>query len=94
MTNEPNFMSQSEPSAPKVIIMYGKMRTDVSILSGITGASVTPEERISINKRNMKSPAISPLIKDTISNQDINRLITKKYQILLPNLSKFPPGFK
>ena len=32
--------------------------------------------------------------KDPIPNQDINRLSTKKYQSLPPQLAKFPPGFK
>ena len=42
----------------------------------------------------MKSPAILPPRKDPITNQDINRLITGKYQKLLPHLATFPPGFK
>ena len=41
----------------------------------------------------MKSPAISPPRKDPISNQDINRLISKKYQSLTQHLSKYTPGY-
>ena len=70
------------------------MRTDISILSGGIGASVPPVKRIPINKSNMKSPAMSPPRKDLIPNQDINRLITKKYQSFSPHLANFPPRFK
>ena len=42
----------------------------------------------------MKSPEMLPLIMDPIKNQDINRLITKKYQKLPPRLSKFPPELR
>ena len=51
------------------------MRTDVYILSVGTLASVTPEKHIPGNKRNMKSPEMSPPRKYPISNQDINKLI-------------------
>ena len=37
---------------------------------------------------------MTPSRKDPIPNQDINRLITKKYQSLPPHLAKFPPVFK
>ena len=40
-----------------------KIKIDVYILSGGTGANVTPEKRIPQNKRNMKSPTMSPLRK-------------------------------
>ena len=49
--------------------MDDKIRTDVSIFSGGTGASVTPETCITIKKRNMKSYAVSPLKNDPIPNQ-------------------------
>ena len=42
----------------------------------------------------MKSPAMLPPRMDPIPNQDINILITKKYQSLPPHLEKYPPGFK
>ena len=42
----------------------------------------------------MKSPAMLPPRMDPIPNQDINILITKKYQSLPPHLAKYPPGFK
>ena len=38
----PNFISQSEPPAPKEIMVNPKMQTDVSLLSVATGDSVTP----------------------------------------------------
>ena len=66
-----------------------KIRTYVSIFSGGTGASVKPEKRIPINKKSMKSLAMLPPRKDPIPNQDINRLGTKKYQSLPPQLAKF-----
>ena len=44
--NEPNLISQSEPPAPKEIMVDPKMRTGVSVLSGNTGASATPGKRI------------------------------------------------
>ena len=65
-------ISQSEPPARKEITV-GKLRTDLSVLSGATGAiraSITPEKRIPIKKRNIKSLATSPPRKDTIPNQD------------------------
>ena len=42
----------------------------------------------------MKSLAMSPPRKDPIPNQDINRLGTKKYQSLPPQLAKFCTGYK
>ena len=42
VTNAPNLIIQSEPLAPKEIMVNPKMRTDVSVLSGNTGAGVTP----------------------------------------------------
>ena len=41
----------------------------------------------------MESPEMSPPRKDSIPNQDINRLSTKKLHIP-PQLARFPPGFK
>ena len=43
-----------------VIMVYDKMRTDASILSGVKGAIITPEKRIPMKKMNMKSPEMSP----------------------------------
>ena len=40
--NASNLISQSEPIAPKLIMVDNIMRTDVSILSVGTGAIVTP----------------------------------------------------
>ena len=94
LTNAPNLISRSEPSATKVIMVDDKMRNDVSILFGVMGASVTPKQNFPINKRNMKSPAMSPPRKDPIPNQDINRLTTIKYQSFSPHLAKFPPRFE
>ena len=71
-----------------------KMRTDVSILYGVTGASVTPENRIPIQKCNIKSPAVSHPRNYSIPNQCINRLIIKKETIVSLNLEKCPPGYK
>ena len=69
VTNAPNLISQSKPLTPKEIMVNTKMQTYINILSTlITGASVTPEECIPINKRNIKSFAILPLRKDAISN--------------------------
>ena len=85
MTNTKLFISQSEPSSPKVIMVDKKMRTDVSILSGGTGSSVTPKKRIPIKQRNMKSPGILTPRKDPIPDQDSNTLITQKYQSLPPH---------
>ena len=42
----------------------------------------------------MKSPAMSSPRTYPIPNQNINILITEKYQSLPPYLSKFPPGFR
>ena len=44
VTNAPSLIRQSEPPAPKVIMVDNKIRTDVSLLSVGTGASVTPEK--------------------------------------------------
>ena len=75
----------------------GKLRTDISVNSRLTGetrASVTPEKRIPRKKRNIKSLATSPPRKDPIPNQDKNTLGIQKYQCLSPHVPPFPPGFK
>ena len=56
------------------------MQTNVSILSVVTGDSVTTEKLIPRRKGNIKSPAMLSLIKDKITNQYINILITKNYK--------------
>ena len=64
-------ISQSEPPVPKEIMVNPNIQTDVSVFSTVTtGASVTPEKRIPIDKRNIKSLATSPPGKDPIPNQD------------------------
>ena len=70
------------------------MRNDVSGLSVVTGAIVTPEKPITRKKNDMKSLVTSPSINDPIPNPDINVLGTKKYQSLPPQLAKFCPGYK
>ena len=82
-TNAPNLISQSEPPATKEIIVP-KMQTDLSILSGTTGSSITPEKRITT----------SPPIKDPIPNQDKNTLGIEKYQSIPPHIPKFRLGFR
>ena len=52
--NTPNFISQLEPSAPKEILVKSKMRTDVYILTGVTGASATPEIHMTREESNIK----------------------------------------
>ena len=42
VTNAPNLISQSEPPAPKEIMVDKKIRTGISVLSGGTGASANP----------------------------------------------------
>ena len=63
-------------------------------LTGETRASVTPEKRMPGKKRNIKSLATSPTIKDPITNQDKNTLVLQKYQCLPQHVPPFPPGFK
>ena len=63
-------------------------------MSGVTGASVTPEKLIPRKKRKMKSIATSPPRKDPIPNKDINTLGTEKGQSLPPQLPRFRPGYK
>ena len=94
VTNAPNLISQSEPSEPKVIMLDNKMWNTVVLFSVGTVDSVTSDKFIPVNKRNMKSPAMSPLRMYPIPNQDINRLITEKDQSLPLHLAKFPPEFK
>ena len=74
--------------------MDNKIRTGVSILSRGTGANLSPENRIPINKKNIKSLAISPPRKYSIKNQYINRLRTKKEQSRPLQLAKYCPGYK
>ena len=77
-------ITQSEAPAPEVIFM-GKLRTDLSINSVLTGerrASVTTEKRIPRKKRNIKSLATSPPRKDPIPNQDKIFYGSKKDQFL------------
>ena len=76
-TNAPNFISQSEPPAPKMIILGDKMWTGFSLFYVGIGSSVTQENIIPRRKSNMKSPAMSPPRNHPSPNQDINRLITK-----------------
>ena len=71
-----------------------KIRTGVSLLSGGTGDSVTPEKRTPRKKKNKKSLAMSPPKKDQIPNQDIDRLGTNNDQSLPPHLAKYFPGYK
>ena len=78
MTNAPNFISQSEPPEPKEIMADNKIRSNFYFLSIRTGASVTQEKRIPLNKKNMKSLTMSPRRKDPISNKDIDRLTIKR----------------
>ena len=70
------------------------MRTDLYVISKVTGDSITPGKRIPGNKRNNKSPAMSPQRKDPIPNQDKNTLGIEKDQSLPPHVPKFSPGFK
>ena len=70
------------------------MQTNVSVLSGGTGDSITPEKIIPRKKGNMKLLEISPPINDPIPNQDINMLGTEKYQSIPPQFDKFIPGYK
>ena len=74
--------------------MVPKVRTGISVLSGSTGASITPEKSISINKRGIKLLATSPPRKNPIPNQDKNTSGIKKYRSLPPHVPKFPPRFK
>ena len=70
-----------------------KMRTNVSILYGETGANVTPVKLNPGKKRNMKLTEMSSPSNYPIPNQDINWLITKKDPSLQPIKSKHPPVF-
>ena len=54
VTNAPKLIGQSEPPAPKEIMVDKTIRNDVSILSGGIGASVTPERCIPGKKNSMK----------------------------------------
>ena len=74
--------------------MVDKIQTDISVLSGATGASITPGKRIPGKKKNMKSLATPSLRNDTITSQGINTLGIEKYQSLPPHLPKFTPRFK
>ena len=77
--------------------MLGKIRNDLSVnsvLTGETGAIVTPEKRVPRKKINIKSLAKSQLRKDPIPNQDKNTLGLQKYQCLPPHVPPFPTGFK
>ena len=94
VTNGPNFISQSEPPAPKEI-MVDKLLTDKSVMSGVTraiGAILTPE--IAYQERKINSLARLPPIKDPIPNQDKNTLGIEKYKIIPPQVPKFTPGLK
>ena len=96
VTIGPNFITQSEASAPELIVVEN-LWTGLyvnSILTGETRASATPGKRIPRKERNIKSLDMSPPRKDSITNQDKNTLGLQKYQCLLPHVSPFPPGFK
>ena len=71
LTDGQNLITQSESTAPEVIVV-GKLWTNISVNSGLTGetrASVTPEKRIPRKKWNIKSLATSPPRKDPITGQ-------------------------
>ena len=77
--------------------MADKLRTDLSVNSGLAGetrASVTPEKLIPRKKRNLKSLATLPPRKVPIINQDKNTLGLQKHQFLPTHVPPFPPGFK
>ena len=74
--------------------MVPKIRTDLSILSGVTGDSIPPEKRIPRKKSKIKSLASLPPRKYPIPNLDKNNLGIEKDQSLPPHIHKFPPGFK
>ena len=67
VANEPNFITQSEAPSPNEIMVWSDLSVDYG-LTGETRASVTPEKRISRNKRKLKSLATSPPRKDPIPN--------------------------
>ena len=69
--------------------MVDKIRTDLSVLYGVTGASVTPGKRIPRKKRNMKSLETSPPRKDPIPNKYINTLETEKRKVFYQNYLNF-----
>ena len=74
VTNEPNLITQSEALSSKLIVV-DKIRTNISVNSGLTGetrASVTPGKKNLRKKRNKKSLAISPPRNYPIQNQDKN----------------------
>ena len=71
-----------------------KIRTDLSVLSVSTVASITSDKRIPRKKNNIKSLTTSPPRNDPVQNQDKNTLGIEKYQSLPPHLPKFPPVFK
>ena len=96
VTNGPNLITQSEASAPEVIVV-DKLWTDISVNSGLIGetrASVTPEKRIPRKKINIKSLATLPPRKDPIPNQDKNTFGLKTNQSLPPHVPPFLVGFK
>ena len=77
--------------------MAEKLRTDISVNSGLTGetrVSVALEKLIPRKKINIKSLDTSSEIKYPITNQDKNALWLQKYQCLSPHLPLFPSGFK
>ena len=68
--NGPNLVTKSESLAPEVIVT-DKLRTDISVDSGLTGetrAGVTPEKCSPGKKGNIKSLSTSPTRKDPIVN--------------------------
>ena len=77
VTNTSIFIVRLEPEAPNKILVESKIQSDVSLLSGVTEAGVTPERRIP-RRKNRESPAMSPPRKDPIPNQYIDILITQQ----------------
>ena len=72
--------------------MVGKLRSDLSVNSGLTGdtrAIVMPGIRIPRKKKYIKSLAMSSPRKDPITNQDKNTLGLQKYQLLPPHVPPF-----
>ena len=74
--------------------MSDNLLTDISVLSGVTGAtgaSVTPEKIIPRNKIKIKSLVTFPPRKDPITNQDQNTLWIEKIKVFHHTYLNFLP---
>ena len=92
MTNTPTYISQLELSAPNEVFFNPKYQ--LVFLFCMEQELVLLQKDGFQEKRNIKSPVISPLRKNPIPNQDSTIIITQQDPIIPPLLANWYTGYK